>query len=75
MKRADKAGDMKHRVTDFGRKTVDKLDDSRETAAGAVDATGSTLHTRGDQISGAARLSHQQNTRHRQLRSSDNVRG
>jgi ElaB/YqjD/DUF883 family membrane-anchored ribosome-binding protein len=33
---------------------VDKLDDSRETAAGALDATASTLHTHGDQISGAA---------------------
>ncbi len=54
MKLADKAADMKDRVTDFGRKTVDKLDDSRETAAGALDATASTLHTRGDQISGAA---------------------
>jgi len=33
---------------------VDKLDDSRETAAGALDATDSILHTRGEQISGAA---------------------
>jgi hypothetical protein len=38
----------------YRRKTVDKLDDSRETAAGTLDATASTLHTRGDQISGAA---------------------
>jgi ElaB/YqjD/DUF883 family membrane-anchored ribosome-binding protein len=54
MKLADKAADMKDRVTDFGRKAVDKLDDSRETAAVALDATASTLHSRGDQISGAA---------------------
>ena len=54
MKLADKAADMKDRLTDFGRKAVDKLDDSRETAAGALDATASTLHSRGDQISGAA---------------------
>ena len=54
MKLADKAADMKDRVTDFGRKAVDKLDESRETAAGALDATASTLHSRGDQISGAA---------------------
>jgi ElaB/YqjD/DUF883 family membrane-anchored ribosome-binding protein len=54
MKLADKAADMKDRVTDFGRKAVDKLDDSRETTAGALDATASTLYTRGDQISGAA---------------------
>lgn len=33
---------------------MDKLDDSRETAAGALDATASTPHTRGDQIFGAA---------------------
>jgi ElaB/YqjD/DUF883 family membrane-anchored ribosome-binding protein len=43
-----------HRDRNYRRKTVDKLDDSRETAAGALDATASTLHTRGDQISGAA---------------------
>ena len=54
MKLTDKAADMKDRVTDFGRKAVDKLDESRETAAGALDATASTLHSRGDQISGAA---------------------
>jgi len=54
MKLADKAADIKDRVTDFGRKAVDKLDESRETAAGALDATASTLHSRGDQISGAA---------------------
>ncbi len=51
MKLADKAADMKERVAGIGRKAVDKLDDSRETAAGALDATASTLHTRGDQIS------------------------
>jgi len=35
---------------------VNKLDDSRETAAGALDATASTLHTRGDPISCTAQL-------------------
>jgi ElaB/YqjD/DUF883 family membrane-anchored ribosome-binding protein len=54
MELAEKAADIKDRVADFGRKTVDKIDDSRETAAGALDATASTLHTRGDQLSGAA---------------------
>jgi ElaB/YqjD/DUF883 family membrane-anchored ribosome-binding protein len=54
MKLSEKAADIKDRVADFGRKTVDKIDDSRETAAGALDATASTLHSRGDQLSGAA---------------------
>jgi hypothetical protein len=54
MKLAEKAADIKDRVADFGRKTVDKLDDSRETVAGALEATASTLHSRGDQLSGAA---------------------
>jgi ElaB/YqjD/DUF883 family membrane-anchored ribosome-binding protein len=54
MKLADKAADMKDRVTDFGRKAVDTLDHSRETAAEALDATASTLHSRGDQLCGAA---------------------
>jgi ElaB/YqjD/DUF883 family membrane-anchored ribosome-binding protein len=34
---------------------VDTLDHSRETAAEALDATASTFHSRGDQLSGAAR--------------------
>jgi hypothetical protein len=54
MKLAEKAADIKDRVADLGRKTVGKIDDSRETAAGALDATASTLHSRGDQLSGAA---------------------
>lgn len=55
MKLSEKAADIKDRVTDFGRKTVNKIDDSRETAAGALEATASTLHSRGDQLAGAAR--------------------
>ena len=54
MKLADKAADMKDRVIDFGRKAVGTLDHSRETAAEALDATASTLHFHGDQLSGAA---------------------
>jgi hypothetical protein len=54
MKLADRAADITDRVTDFGRKAVDTLDHSRETAAEAFDATASTLHSRGDQLSGAA---------------------
>jgi ElaB/YqjD/DUF883 family membrane-anchored ribosome-binding protein len=54
MKLPDKAADMKDRVTDFGRQAVGTLDHSRETAAEALDATASTLHSRGDQLSGAA---------------------
>ena len=54
MKLVEKAADIKARVADFGRRTVDAIDDSRETAAGAREATASTLHTRGDQFSGAA---------------------
>jgi hypothetical protein len=53
MKLADKAGDMKDRVTDFGRKTVHNSTIPAKQLQ-ALDATASTLHTRGDQISGAA---------------------
>jgi hypothetical protein len=43
---------MKDRVT--GAKPWTNSTIPRETAAGTLDATASTLHTRGDQISGAA---------------------
>ena len=43
---------MKDRVTAAKSWATSTI--QRETAAGAVDATASTLHIRGDQISGAA---------------------
>jgi len=54
MKLADKAAEVTEKVADLGRRTVDKLDGSRVTAASALDATASTLHARSDQLSGAA---------------------
>jgi len=54
---------------------VDKLDDSRETAAGALDATASTLHTRGDQISGAAHPAANKIHATANYSSSDHVKG
>jgi hypothetical protein len=75
MKLAEKAADVKDRVADFGRKTVDKIDDSRKTAAGALDATASTLQTRGDQLSGAAHSAANKNQRYCGLRSSNQPQG
>jgi ElaB/YqjD/DUF883 family membrane-anchored ribosome-binding protein len=41
-------------VTDLGRRTADKIDQSRSSAAGALDKTASSLHSGSDQISGVA---------------------
>jgi len=51
---SQKAAEAKDKVTDLGRKAVDKIDGSRESAAGALDKTASSLHSGGDQLSGVA---------------------
>src|ERR1700683_2409283 len=54
MKLSEKAAEVKEKVADFGRKTVDSIDQSRESTAGALDQTAAKLHSSGDQLSGAA---------------------
>src|ERR1700684_2127717 len=46
--------DAKDKVTEFGRQSVDKLNDSRESAAGALERTASSLHSSGDSMSSFA---------------------
>ena len=54
MKLSEKAAEVKEKVADFGRKTVDSIDESRKSTAGALDQTAAKLHSGGDQLSGAA---------------------
>jgi hypothetical protein len=54
MKLSEKAAEVKEKVADFGRKTVDNIDESRKSTAGALDQTAAKLHSGVDQISGAA---------------------
>ena len=54
MKLSEKAAEVKEKVADFGRKTVDNLDESRKSTAGALDQTAAKLHSGGEQLSGAA---------------------
>jgi hypothetical protein len=54
MKFSEKAAEVKEKVADFGRKTADSIDESRESTAGALDQTAAKLHSGGDQLSGAA---------------------
>jgi ElaB/YqjD/DUF883 family membrane-anchored ribosome-binding protein len=56
MKRSDgiDATDVKEKVAELGRRTVDKIDESRQGAADGLDATASKLHSGGQQISVAA---------------------
>jgi len=51
---SDTAADVKDKVAEFGRKTAEQIDDSRESAAGALDQTASSLHSGGDKLSGVA---------------------
>jgi len=51
---SEKASDVTETVTDLGRRTADKIDQSRSSAAGALDKTASSLHSGSDQISGVA---------------------
>jgi hypothetical protein len=54
MKLSEKAAEVKEQVADFGRKTVDNIDKSRKSTAGALDQTAAKLHSSVDQLSGAA---------------------
>jgi hypothetical protein len=60
MKLAEKAAEVKEKVADFGRKTVDNIEESRKSAAGAVDQVAARLHTGGEQLSGAAHTAAEQ---------------
>lgn len=54
MKLSEKAAEVKEKAADFGRKTVENLDESRKSTAGALDQAAAKLHSGGDQLSGAA---------------------
>lgn len=54
MKLSEKAPEVKEKVADFGRKTVDNLDESRKSTAGALHQAAAKLHSGGEQVSGAA---------------------
>jgi len=54
MKLSERAAEVKEKAADFGRKTVDNIDESRKSTAGALDQTAAKLHSGGDQLSGAA---------------------
>lgn len=51
---AQKANNLRDKVTDLGRRTVQSVDDSRRGAADALDSTASSLHTGGDRVADAA---------------------
>jgi hypothetical protein len=54
MQLSEKATEVKEKVADFGRKTLDNIDESRKRTAGALDQTAAKLHSGGDQLSGVA---------------------
>ena len=54
MKLLEKAAEVKEKVADFGRKTVDNLDESRKSTADALHQTAAKLHSGGEQLSSAA---------------------
>jgi hypothetical protein len=54
MKLSEKAAEVKEKAADFGRKTVDNLDESRKSTAVALDQAAAKLHSGGEQLIGAA---------------------
>lgn len=48
---ADKAADAKETVNEFGRRAADKLEESRESTARALESTSTSLHSGADQFS------------------------
>jgi hypothetical protein len=53
-KLSETAAEVKEKVADFGRKTLDNIDESRKSTAGALHQTAAKLHSGGDQLSSAA---------------------
>src|ERR1700735_1203081 len=53
-KLSEKAAEVKEKVADFGRKTVDNIDESRKNTAGALDQTAAKLHSGGNHLSDVA---------------------
>jgi len=53
-KLSEKAAEVKEKVAEFGRKTVDNIDESRQSAAGAFDQAAAKLHSGGEQLSDVA---------------------
>jgi ElaB/YqjD/DUF883 family membrane-anchored ribosome-binding protein len=51
---SETAADVKGKVFDFGRKAADKVDSSRESAAGTLEKTATSIHSGGDKLSGVA---------------------
>jgi ElaB/YqjD/DUF883 family membrane-anchored ribosome-binding protein len=51
---SEQVADTKEKLADLGRKTVDRIDDSREPAASALNRTASSLQAGADQLSGTA---------------------
>jgi ABC-type transporter Mla subunit MlaD len=54
MKLSEKAAEVNEKVADFGRKTVDSIDESRKGTASALDQAAAKLHSSGDQLSDVA---------------------
>lgn len=54
LKLSEKAAEVKEKVADFGRKTVDNIEESRKNTAGALGQAAAKLHSGGEQLSGAA---------------------
>jgi hypothetical protein len=51
---SETAADVKGKVTDFGRKAADRIDNSRESAAVTLEKTATSIHAGGDKLSGVA---------------------
>lgn len=51
---SETATDVQQKITDFGRKAAERIDSSRESAAGALDRTATSIHSGSESLSGAA---------------------
>jgi ElaB/YqjD/DUF883 family membrane-anchored ribosome-binding protein len=51
---SQKAGELRDKVTDLGRRTLQSVDHSRQSAANALDSAATSLHSGGDRVSEAA---------------------
>lgn len=51
---ANAATQLKEKVSDLGKSAVNKLDDSRQSAAGGLESAASALNSKGESVNGMA---------------------
>ena len=56
-KLSDRATQLKHKVSEYGRKAADKIDENMDSVASGLDKAAATLHGRAENLPGVEKVS------------------